>query len=97
MSSTAFTDALAVPHAMEMSAARTSIAIAVNEQSMPWGDSRVNVVALIAFSAAERQAFQTVFDQFVEVFSERDDVQRIVKESVDFSSFIDALVHIMDA
>ncbi|GHD47470.1 transcription antiterminator [Mycetocola manganoxydans] len=97
MSSTAFTDSLAVPHAMEMTARSTSIAIAVNESSMPWGENRVNVVALIAFSASERANFQRVFDQFVEVFSEREDVQRIVRRSTDFTAFIDELVHTMDS
>ncbi|MET0932208.1 MAG: PRD domain-containing protein [Mycetocola sp.] len=97
MSSTAFTDSLAVPHAMAMTAKSTSIAIAVNESSMPWGENRVNVVAFIAFSASERANFQRVFDQFVEVFSEREDVQRIVKKSVDFGSFIDELVRTMDS
>ncbi|PSL36729.1 BglG family transcriptional antiterminator [Labedella gwakjiensis] len=97
MSSTAFTDTLAVPHAMAMSAKRTAIAIAVNEHSMPWGEARVNVVALIAFSADGRARFQPVFDQIVEVFSGREDVQRIIKGSVDFPSFIDELVHTMDA
>ncbi|WP_104200457.1 transcription antiterminator [Cryobacterium sp. Y29] len=96
LSSTAFTDHLAVPHAMAMTAQQTSIAIAVNDSPMPWGDSRVNVVALIAFSAAGRASFQSVFDQFVEVFTERADVQRLIKRSVDFPSFIDELVHLID-
>ncbi len=97
MSSTAFTDTLAVPHAMAMTATTTSIAIAVNESSMPWGENRVNVVALIAFSEAGRASFQTVFDQFVEVFSDRQDVQRIIRKSTDFAAFIDELVHTMDS
>jgi lichenan operon transcriptional antiterminator len=96
MSSTAFTDNLAVPHAMAMSAKRTSIAIVINDAPMDWGDNRVNVVALIAFSAAGRATFQSVFDQFVEVFSDRSDVQRLIKRSADFASFIDELVHVMD-
>ncbi|WP_319803467.1 BglG family transcription antiterminator [Planctomonas psychrotolerans] len=97
MSSTAFTDSLAVPHAMEMTAERTSIAIAVNEVPMPWGGSRVNVVALIAFSASGRGSFQRVFDQFVEVFSDRADVLGIIDKSADFASFIEQLVHVIDA
>ncbi|MCU1443378.1 MAG: transcriptional antiterminator [Cryobacterium sp.] len=96
MSSTAFTDNLAVPHAMAMSAQRTSIAIVVNDVPMDWGENRVNVVALIAFSAAGRATFQSVFDQFVEVFSDRADVQRLIKRSTTFASFIDELVHVMD-
>ena len=96
MSSTAFTDNLAVPHAMSMTARRTSIAIAVNDTPMDWGENRVNVVALIAFSESGRRTFQSVFDQFVEVFADRADVQRLIKRSVDFASFIDELVHLMD-
>ncbi|MDJ0337738.1 PTS sugar transporter subunit IIA [Cryobacterium sp. PH31-O1] len=96
MSSTAFTDNLAVPHAMEMTALRTSIAIVLNDIPMDWGESRVTVVAMIAFSAAGRSSFQVVFDQFVEVFADRADVHRLVQRSGDFASFIDQLVHLMD-
>jgi lichenan operon transcriptional antiterminator len=96
MSSTAFTDNLAVPHSMSMTANRTSIAIVINDTPMDWGEARVNVVALVAFSSAGRTSFQDVFDQFVEVFSDRGDVQRLVRRSVDFASFIDELVHLMD-
>jgi lichenan operon transcriptional antiterminator len=97
MSSTAFTDSIAVPHAMAMTASTTSIAIVLNDAAMPWGDNRVNVIALIAFAADGRKSFQGVFDQFVEVFSDRTDVQRILKQSVDFSSFIEELVRVMDS
>jgi lichenan operon transcriptional antiterminator len=96
MSSTAFTDTIAVPHAMVMSATRTSIAIVVNETPMAWGENRVNVIALIAFSASGRQSFQTVFDQFVEVFADRVEVAELIKRSVDFSAFIEELVHLID-
>ena len=96
MSSTAFTDTIAVPHAMVMSASRTSIAIAVNETSMKWGDNRVNVIALIAFSSSGRSSFQEVFDQFVEVFADRGDVLELIKRSTDFASFIEELVHVID-
>ena len=96
LSSTAFTDALAVPHALTMTAARTAISIAVSEQSVPWGDSRVQVVALVAFSESDRAAFQTVFEQLVEVFSERESVQRILRRGVSFAAFLDELVAVID-
>jgi lichenan operon transcriptional antiterminator len=97
LSSTAFTDTLAVPHAMSMTASRTSIAIAVNEQPMQWGDNRVNVIALIAFSEAGRASFQTVFDQIVDVFSDRAQVLELIRKSEDFGAFIEELVHVIDA
>jgi lichenan operon transcriptional antiterminator len=96
MSSTAFTDTIAVPHAMVMTAARTSIAIAVNETPMAWGENRVNVIALIAFSSSGRSSFQTVFDQFVEVFADRTDVLELIRRSTDFATFIEELVHVID-
>ncbi|MFE7846110.1 BglG family transcription antiterminator [Microbacterium sp. NPDC057407] len=96
LSSTAFTDALAVPHALGMTATRTSIAIGIADPSIPWGDGRVQVVALVGFSETDREAFQTVFEQFVEVFSERDSVQRIVRRGTDFGGFLDELVAVID-
>ncbi|UNK71948.1 PRD domain-containing protein [Microbacterium sp. H1-D42] len=96
MSSTAFTDALAVPHALQMSAQRTAIAIGIADGSVAWGSGRVQVVALAAFSDSDREAFQTVFEQLVEVFSEPGSVHRIVRRSTDFESFLDELVAVID-
>jgi lichenan operon transcriptional antiterminator len=96
LSSTAFTDALAVPHALGMTATRTAIAVGIADPSIPWGEGRVQVVAVVAFSQADREAFQTVFEQFVEVFSERDSVSRIVRRATDFAGFLDELVAVID-
>jgi lichenan operon transcriptional antiterminator len=96
LSSTAFTESIAVPHAMAMSASRTSIAIAVNETAMPWGENRVNVIALIAFSSSGRASFQTTFDQFVEVFADRAEVLELIRRSTGFSEFIEELVRVID-
>ncbi len=96
ISSTAFTDALAVPHAIGMTATRTAIAVGLADPSIAWGDGRVQVVAMVAFSESDREAFQTVFEQLVEVFSERDSVQRIVRRGTGFSAFLDELVAVVD-
>jgi len=96
LSSTAFTDALAVPHALGMTATRTAIAVGIADAPIAWGEGRVQVVALVGFSETDREAFQTVFEQFVEVFSERDSVQRIVRRGVDFPGFLDELVGVID-
>ena len=96
LSSTAFTETLAVPHALRMTASRTAISIGIADGSLPWGDSRVQVVALTAFSEEEREAFQTVFEQLVEVFSERDSVTRIIRRGEDFAGFLDELAAVID-
>lgn len=96
MSSTAFTESLAVPHALSMTATRTAIAVGMAGRPIPWGESRVQVVVMVAFSESDRAAFQTVFEQLVEVFSEHDSVQRLVRSGTDLPAFLDELVAVID-
>jgi len=56
----------------------------------------VNVIALIAFSSSGRASFQTVFDQFVEVFADRAEVLELIKKSTGFAEFIEELVRVID-
>lgn len=95
MSSTVFVDGLAVPHDMTMSAQVPTIAIAVNEEPGQWGEQSVNVVAFIAFAASGREEFQPVFEQFVDVFSDRSRMQEIIRGSKDFGGFISSLTKAM--
>jgi probable licABCH operon transcriptional regulator len=96
LSSTAFTEYLALPHAMTMTAQRTAIAIAVDDAPIDWGGANVNVVALIAFSESGRAEFQEVFDQFVETFSERENVQRLVVGAADYPGLLAELARLME-
>ncbi|GAA4373914.1 PTS sugar transporter subunit IIA [Agromyces bauzanensis] len=96
LSSTAFTEHLAVPHAMTMSARRTAIAIAVDDTPVDWGGAHVHVVALIAFAESGRAEFQEVFDQFVEAFSERENVQRLVQGAEDYPGLLAELARLME-
>ena len=96
LSSTAFTEHLAVPHAMTMTARRTAIAIAVDDVPIDWAGASVNVVALIAFAESGRAEFQEVFDQFVEAFSERENVQRLVQGAEDYPGLLAELARLME-
>ena len=96
MSSTAFTEALAVPHAMGLTAEKTAIAIALSPSPIAWGEARVSVIAFIAFSAEGRARFQPLFDQFIEVFATRRDVTELVRDSTDFTRFIAELSQLIE-
>ena len=96
MSSTAFSETLAMPHAMGLSAARTAIALALCPAPVAWGDARVSVVALIAFSPEGRARFQPLFDQFVDVFASRREVGELVRAGGDFASFIGELAQLIE-
>ncbi|WP_172979971.1 BglG family transcription antiterminator [Agromyces agglutinans] len=97
MSSTAFADHIAVPHAMSMSAARTAIAIGVDEVAVDWAGTPVHLVALIAFADSGRAEFQELFDQFVETFSERENVLRLVRGAQDHAGLVAELARLMQA
>ncbi|MDR5710930.1 BglG family transcription antiterminator [Nesterenkonia flava] len=96
LSSTAFTEMLAVPHALKMTAGRTALSIGIADGSVRWGEGRVQIVVLVAFSEEDREAFQTIFEQLVEVFSERESVTRILRRGTDFTRFLDELVAVID-
>jgi len=97
MSSTVFVDGLAVPHAMSMTAERPTIAISINDQATVWGEHNVNIVAFIAFAASGREEFQAVFEQLVDVFSDRGHLNDVIKNSTDFDQFIETLVRIIES
>jgi lichenan operon transcriptional antiterminator len=96
LSSTAFTEWLAVPHSMSMTARRTAIAVALLDAPLPWGDQAVRIVALVAFSEEERGSFQAVFERFVELFSDRLVVRRLLERATGYAEFVDELLRVID-
>lgn len=50
-----------------MDARRTVIGVLVSRRGIAWGDSRVNVVLLLAVSATDKQRFVSIFDALAQV------------------------------
>lgn len=96
VSSTAFTESLAVPHALTMTATRTAIAVGINEHGIDWDGDRVHVVAFVAFSESDRPAFQTVFEQLVDVFADPANARRITRRAADLPTFLTELAALID-
>ena len=96
LSSTAFTEWLAVPHSMSMTARRTAIAVALLDAPLAWGDQAVRIVALVAFSEEERARFQAVFERFVELFSDRLVVRRLLERATGYAEFIEELTRALE-
>lgn len=96
LSSTVFAESVAVPHAMTMEASQTAIAIALNDAPIPWHGSQVQLVCQIAFAKEDRRLFQSVFNQFVSVFSEIGRVQHLLRTVTDFESFVEQLAIFME-
>ena len=65
LSSTCFFDLFAVPHALEMNAARTMVAVLVSPKGIPWDDHTIHIVLMIAVHADDREAFMQLYDGIV--------------------------------
>lgn len=94
ISSTAFNHIVAVPHSMKMNGKRTSISIVINDKPVKWGESTVQIIAMIVMNREERKEFRSIFDSFIEVLSESKNANKII-ESKNYEDFIRILSELM--
>lgn len=69
VSSTAFTDALAVPHAINQYAERSFICVLHNHMPIRWGRKTVHFIFMIGITKQEMKYFKPAFDLIIELFS----------------------------
>ncbi len=94
MSSTIFNNRVAVPHSMHMTALKSAIAIVINKKPQKWEDSNVQLIAFIAFNRDERKLFTDIYDSFIRIISEPENIDTIVA-SKDYEDFIEKLTSLM--
>ncbi len=95
MSSTAFNNNVAVPHSMKMDANRTGICIIINDKPVKWGEEQVQIITMIAINQTQRQLFSQVFESFINILSEWENVKELTK-AIDYKDFMDKIAHLMD-
>ena len=69
LSCTAFTSALAVPHAVSQYAERSFICVLHNDMPIVWKDKRIHFVLMIGITQQEMKYFKDAFNLIVELFS----------------------------
>lgn len=69
VSSTAFTDALAVPHAINQYAEKSFICVIHNNMPIRWGRKTVHFIFMIGITKQEMKYFKPAFDLIIELFS----------------------------
>ena len=89
ISSTAFTERLAIPHSIDTYATRSFIAVLHNDTAIPWGRHDVNFVLLIGIAREDMGYFRDVLDIIIELFSSVDDTMRIMQTDT-FEEFLHA-------
>jgi|GEM_PF-1776410 len=95
MSSTAFNDIVAIPHAMEMTANKTAIVIIINKQPITWGNSRANIIILLALSKNDLEQFYDIFDSLINLFSNNEYVSSLIKTS-NYNEFVNLIVELLN-
>lgn len=95
MSSTAFNNNVAVPHSMKMDANKTGICIIINDKPVKWGEEQVQIITMIAINQTQRQLFSQVFESFINILSEWENVKELTK-ALDYKDFMDKVARLMD-
>lgn len=65
LSSTCFFNLFAIPHAIELNARRTMLAVLLSEEGIIWDNVRIHVVLMIAVQQADRSRFMEIYDSVV--------------------------------
>lgn len=92
VSSTAFTDCLAIPHAISVYPKRSFIAVVHNDAPIPWGRHDVRFVLLIGTAQEDMGLFRDVLDLIIEVFSSAVTTMRLMQTDT-FEEFLAAFTH----
>ena len=92
VSSTAFTDCLAIPHAISVYPKRSFIAVVHNDAPIPWGRHDVRFVLLIGIAQEDMGLFRDVLDLIIEAFSSVETTMRLMQTDT-FEEFLAAFTH----
>lgn len=87
VSSTAFTDCLAIPHSIKGYATRSFISVLHNDTAVLWGRQRVQFVLLIGIAEDEMGYFRDALDLIIELFSSVDTTARLIQTDT-FDEFL---------
>lgn len=95
MSSTAFNNYVAVPHSMKMDALKTGICIIINDKPVKWGEETVQIITMIAINKRERNIFSNVFESFINILSEWENVKELAK-ATNYKDFMNKIAYLME-
>ena len=94
MSSTAFNNNVAIPHSMKMDALKTGVCLIVNDKPVKWGEEKVQIIAMIPIYEKEKEKFNYIFESFIEILSEWNNVKELTKAD-NYSSFMNRIAYLI--
>ena len=78
ISGTAFTDIVAVPHAVGRFAEKSFIAVLHNDAPIAWGERKVNFVLMLGLAQDDMRYFQDVLDVIIDLYLSPEQSARIL-------------------
>ena len=81
VSSTAFTDVLAMPHAISQNPERSFICVVHNNMPIQWGRKTVHFILLVGIARQEMKYFTLAFDLVVDLFNSTNRTIELLKTS----------------
>lgn len=82
---------LAIPHAVNVYAKKSRIAVVISKDGILWEDEIVHIVLLIAIAKEDQKAFSKIYESITALFSDPVKLSH-VKNAKDFSTFKNSIV-----
>ncbi|SDH99551.1 BglG family transcription antiterminator [Agrococcus jejuensis] len=95
MSPTSFSSGAAIPHALTTDAVRPGIAVHVCDEPIDWAGEQVRLVAMFAFTRAQRETMGPLFEGFIHALVSADNVRTLVDEGTSYEGFIQGLLRVL--
>ena len=90
MSSTCFMNSFAIPHALELNAARTCFAVLIDEKGITWDDSCIHCVFMIAVCREDRKEFMKIYSAIIQHLLQENAIKKLTQAS-NFKEFISCI------
>jgi lichenan operon transcriptional antiterminator len=86
LSSTAYGNFYAIPHAIQRCAYKNGVAVCSLMNPIDWGDKKVKLVLLLAMKPERDRSLEQLFSQLVKILGEGSYVKKLARQT-DFTSF----------
>lgn len=96
MSSTGFPFGIAIPHAIEISAVKSSVAVMTLQEPVLWEAYPVKLIAFVTISKEESKVFNDFFERFIEIVSDAVNTKQLSTSS-SYAQFIGRLKEMVGA
>ena len=86
LSSTAFGNGYAIPHAIDLDAKKTMVSILISNEGISWDENIVYVVFLIAVKREDRKNFVNLYENIIKILEDISNIETL-KRCSNYSNF----------